>query len=251
LSLVVPLVELCLAGDASHDVMLEALATLANLTPSDLPVKFPWDKLVADYALLPFLSKLLVPGFSQDDVVLEVVLLVGALALEPKCAPLLASSRILRSLHALFQEKQHDSELTLQLLHTFYRLLRHRETYDELLYGGNSSGGIVPDLLLAADAPNIEVRRMCDMLMDLIVDRDCSETGMLGEVARLIRQRRFEIYNAEYLEALHDSRAIGTIGRGMGGLMRGDGYDGMMRGGEEKLGGRDVDDDDDVDDGDE
>lgn len=243
-SLVTPLLELCLAGDASHDVMLEALATLANLTPSDLPTKAPWDRLISEHALLPFLSKLLVPGFSQDDVVLEVVLLVGALALEPKCAPLIASSRILRSLHALFQEKQHDSELTLQLLFTLYRLMRHRETYEELLYGGNG-GGIVPDLLMAADAPNIEVRRMCDMLMDLIVDRDSSEAGVLGEFARLIRQRRFEIYNAEYLEILHES-ANGRGGRSMG-IMRADVYDGILRGGDEKL-RPDDDDDDDLDD---
>jgi hypothetical protein len=109
------------------------LGTLANPAPNDLPTKPSWDKLVVDHNLVPFLSKLLVPDFSQDDVVLEVVLFVGALALEPtQRAPLLATSRLLRPFHALFQEKQHDNELTLQLLYVFYRLLRRREAFDEI-----------------------------------------------------------------------------------------------------------------------
>lgn len=200
---VVPLIELCLHSD-SHDFAIEVLGTLANLTPSDLPTKASWDKLVADHALIPFLNKLLVPGFAQDDMVLEVVLFVSALALEPKCAPLIAASRLIRTFHALFQEKQHDNELTLQLLYAFYRLLRHRETLDEIVFGV----GFVPDLLLAADAPNIEVRRMCDVIMDFLLDHDVSASsgsgGGIGDFARLIRQRRFELHNAEYLEMIHE-----------------------------------------------
>ncbi|TMW57386.1 hypothetical protein Poli38472_003311 [Pythium oligandrum] len=195
---IVPLIELLVSTD-NHDFSIEVLGTLGNMTPNDLPIKASWDRIIADNNLIPFLSKLLVPGFSQDDMILEVVLFVGALALEPKAAPLLTASRLLRTFHSLFQEKQHDNELTLQLLYAFYRLLRHPETFDEIIYGI----GFVPDLLLAADAPNIEVRRMCDVVMDMILDHDVSQ-GAIGEFGRLIRQRRFEIQNAEYLEMLHD-----------------------------------------------
>ncbi|GMF42957.1 unnamed protein product [Phytophthora fragariaefolia] len=195
---VVSFIELCLNTD-NHDFSIEVLATLANMTPSDLPSKTSWDRLVTDHSLIPFLNKLLVPGFSQDDMILEVVLFVSALALEPKCAPLLSSSRLVRTFHSLFQEKQHDNELTLQLLYAFYRMLRHPETFEEILFGV----GFVPDLLLAADAPNIEVRRMCDVLMDLILDHDLNDGGAIGDFGHLIRQRRFEIHNAEYLEMIH------------------------------------------------
>lgn len=195
---VVPFLEFCVKTD-NHDFSIEVLGTLANMTPSDLPAKASWDRLVADHSLIPFLSKLLVPGFSQDDMVLEVVLFVSALALEPKCAPLISASRLIRTFHSLFQEKQHDNELTLQLLYAFYRLLRHPETLEEIIFGVS----FVPDLLLAADAPNIEVRRMCDVIMDFILDHDLSEGG-IGDFGRLIRQRRFEIHNAEYLEMIHE-----------------------------------------------
>ncbi|OWZ19116.1 Kinesin [Phytophthora megakarya] len=195
---VVPFIELCINAD-NHDFSIEVLATLANLTPNDLPSKTSWDRLVTDHSLIPLISKLLVPGFSQDDMILEVVLFVSTLALEPRCVPLLSSSRIVRTLLSLFQEKQHDNELTLQLLYAFYRLLRHTDTFEEILFGV----GFVPDLLLAADAPNIEVRRMCDVLMDLILDYDLSDAGTIGDFGHLIRQRRFEIHNAEYLEMIH------------------------------------------------
>uniref|UniRef100_K3X421 Kinesin-associated protein 3 n=1 Tax=Globisporangium ultimum (strain ATCC 200006 / CBS 805.95 / DAOM BR144) TaxID=431595 RepID=K3X421_GLOUD len=195
---IVSFIELCLNTD-NHDFSIEVLGTLANMTPGDLPAKAPWDRLVTDHSLIPFLNKLLVPGFSQDDMILEVVLFVSALALEPKCAPLLSASRLIRTFHSLFQEKQHDNELTLQLLYAFYRMLRHPETFDEIIFGVS----FVPDLLLAADAPNIEVRRMCDIIMDFILDHDLSE-GNIGEFGRLIRQRRFEIHNAEYLEMIHE-----------------------------------------------
>ncbi|DAZ95166.1 TPA: hypothetical protein N0F65_012420 [Lagenidium giganteum] len=195
---IVQFIEMCITTD-NHDFSVEVLGTLANMTPNDLPQKTSWDRLLVEHSLIPFLNKLLVPGFSQDDMILEVVLFVSALALEPKCAALLTTSRLIRTFHSLFQEKQHDHELMLQLLYAFYRMLRHPETFDEILYGV----GFVPDLLLAADAPNIEVRRMCDVLMDLILDQDISD-GNIGEFGRLIRQRRFEIHNAEYLEMVHE-----------------------------------------------
>ncbi|EQC25403.1 hypothetical protein SDRG_16730 [Saprolegnia diclina VS20] len=195
---VMPLLELAQGSD-NHDLVVEILGTLGNMTPNDLPAKTTWDKLLTQsVSVIPFLSKLLVRGFSQDDVVLQVVMFVSALMLEPKCAPLITSSRIVRSFHLIFQDKQNDCELTLQLLFCIYRMLRHPETLDDILYGCN----MLPDLLLAADSANIEVRRMCDAVLDVIIDHDIHE-GEVGEFGRQIRRRRFEIHNAEYLSMLH------------------------------------------------
>ncbi|ETW00855.1 hypothetical protein H310_07381 [Aphanomyces invadans] len=195
---VVPLLELAQSSD-NHDFVVEILGVLGNLTPNDLPAKTSWDKILAQYyTVIPFLNKLLVPGFSQDDIVLQVIMFVSALMLEPKCAPLITSSRLVRSFHTVFQDKQTDHEIMLQLLFCFYRMLRHPETLDEVLYGTN----MLPDLLLAADATNAEVRRMCDSVLDVILDHDIHE-GEVGEFGRQIRRRRFEIHNAEYWNMMH------------------------------------------------
>lgn len=42
--------------------------------------------------------KLLVPGFAEDDIVLEVIMLVGVIAAEPNCASIIAGSKIIRML---------------------------------------------------------------------------------------------------------------------------------------------------------
>ena len=46
------------------------LGTLNNLTALDLPKGIGWVDVLSNYALAPFLTKLLVPGMAQNDVVL-------------------------------------------------------------------------------------------------------------------------------------------------------------------------------------
>ncbi|CAN0034437.1 unnamed protein product, partial [Hapterophycus canaliculatus] len=94
-----PLVEplLDLATDTeSHELLVEVLGTLNNLTALDLPKGIGWVDVLSNYALAPFLTKLLVPGMAQDDVVLEVVVLAGVMAQDPQAASLLAGSRLIR-----------------------------------------------------------------------------------------------------------------------------------------------------------
>lgn len=53
-------------------VALQVLGTLNNLTALDLPKGVEWVDVLSNYALAPFLTKLLVPGMAQNDIVLEV-----------------------------------------------------------------------------------------------------------------------------------------------------------------------------------
>lgn len=52
--------------------LVQVLGTLNNLTALDLPKGIGWVDVLSNYALAPFLTKLLVPGMAQNDVVLEV-----------------------------------------------------------------------------------------------------------------------------------------------------------------------------------
>merc|ERR1719449_324509 len=76
---------------------IEVLGTLANCCPSRHlnAAKIPWTR-VCDAGLLDLLVRLLVVGLSEDDVVLECVMLVGVLALDPQIAPTLAVSKAFR-----------------------------------------------------------------------------------------------------------------------------------------------------------
>ena len=74
----------------NHDFLLETLGTVAHL---DLP-RLSFAKILSQHDFVEFLLKHLVPGFTDDDIVLEVVMILGTVASDPKAATLLANSRL-------------------------------------------------------------------------------------------------------------------------------------------------------------
>lgn len=145
-----------------QDVLVEVAGTLANFTPLDLPRGTSLREIAAEYGVAELLRNYLVPNFAEDDTVMHVVMLIGALALDPDCAPLLAGSRLPVLLHDVLRgapalpvpptgplssyslpcrpssaspAKQDDLEVMLQVLHTTCRLLRHKDTAEDLAYG--------------------------------------------------------------------------------------------------------------------
>nr|CCA26595.1 kinesinassociated protein putative [Albugo laibachii Nc14] len=207
--LVVPLIELCVSHQEKHEFLIEILAILANLTPEDLAPKLSWDQLLLDHSLAPFITKLLVPGFSQDDVILEVVQWISTLCLEPKTIPLLVTPRFIRMLYAIFHGKAQDQELTQQLLFVFYRLLRYPETFDQIM----DSLDLISDLVARASAPTLDLERTFELLMDLVVNMEMQRCGKIGQYGERIRQFRFDLHNAEYLEIINDSMEASTLSR--------------------------------------
>jgi hypothetical protein len=53
---------------------------LANMTVYDLPATSNWAKLLRDYGLLNTFCKMLVPGMAQNDLLLEIVMIISAVA---------------------------------------------------------------------------------------------------------------------------------------------------------------------------
>ena len=63
-----------------HDLLVEVIGCLANMTVYDLPATSNWAKLTRSYNLLSMFAKMLVPGMSQNDLVLEIIMLVSTIA---------------------------------------------------------------------------------------------------------------------------------------------------------------------------
>jgi hypothetical protein len=63
---------------------MKVLGCLANMTIYDLPATSNWSKLVGDYKLLSLFSKFLSPGMVQNDILLEIVMLIGNIASDPQ-----------------------------------------------------------------------------------------------------------------------------------------------------------------------
>ena len=68
-----------------------------------------------------------------DDVVLEVVILIGTVCADAPAALMLATEGVVQLLIDLLNAKQEDDEVVLQIVYVFYQLVLHPETNDILI----------------------------------------------------------------------------------------------------------------------
>nr|XP_019956858.1 PREDICTED: kinesin-associated protein 3 [Paralichthys olivaceus] len=81
-------------AEEEEEWVLECLGTLANLTIPDLD----WELVLKEYNLVPYLKDRLKPGSAEDDLILEVVIMIGTVSMDDACAAMLAKSGIIPAL---------------------------------------------------------------------------------------------------------------------------------------------------------
>ncbi len=91
------LIGMSLKMQNSHEFLVESLAIVANCCLPDVI----YADLILKHSLLDFLIKQLVPSFADDDIVLQVVMLLGTLANDPKAAQPLSHQRLISNLYGL------------------------------------------------------------------------------------------------------------------------------------------------------
>lgn len=168
----------------NSSVLVETMGTIACLTPADLSKSDSFGHIILEHDLIEFLHKHLLPGFSEDDVLLEVIILVGQFCLDDDAARLLCSSPLVKLIYDVLHEKQDDSEIVLQILYSFHRLLRHPGTGHALLYETQ----MPRDVCELLEHENAVVRVMADNLLDLVVDHDEANEKTMDINRRLARR---------------------------------------------------------------
>ncbi len=152
------LVTMAKKSEENPDFLVEALGTLANLnmpnfdwylSASDSLTENSRDTILVEYGLMEILTQYMGSSNTDDDILLESVILIGTTLTDPKTASVYSSSPIIPKLidillsttylflsflfPFIFPGKQEDDEIVLQAIYTFYRLLHHRETKKFLL----------------------------------------------------------------------------------------------------------------------
>uniref|UniRef100_A0A8C6YU06 Kinesin associated protein 3 n=1 Tax=Nothoprocta perdicaria TaxID=30464 RepID=A0A8C6YU06_NOTPE len=120
-----------ISNDEEEEFVIECLGTLANLTLPDLD----WELVLKEYTLVPYLKDKLKPGSAEDDLVLEVVIMIGTVSMDDSCAALLAKSGIIPALIELLNEAP---AYLIDLMHD----------------------------------KNAEIRKVCDNTLDIIAEYD-------------------------------------------------------------------------------
>ncbi|XP_059503830.1 kinesin-associated protein 3a isoform X4 [Stegostoma tigrinum] len=147
-------------SNESEEFVIECLGTLANLTIPNLD----WKLVLEEYKLVPFLKDKLKPGSTEDDLVLEVVIMIGTVSMDDSCAAMLAKSGIIPALIELLNAKQEDDEFVCQIVYVFYQMVFHQATRDVIIKETQAPAYLI-DLM---HDKNAEIRKVCDNTLDII-----------------------------------------------------------------------------------
>ncbi|KAG8436493.1 hypothetical protein GDO86_007550 [Hymenochirus boettgeri] len=181
-----------ITNDEEEEFVIECLGTLANLTINDLD----WELVLKEYKLVPYLKDKLKPGSAEDDLVLEVVIMIGTVSMDDSCAALLAKSGIIPALIELLNAQQEDDEFVCQIVYVFYQMVFHQATRDVIIKETQAPAYLI-DLM---HDKNAEIRKVCDNTLDIIAEYD-------EEWAKKIQSEKFRWHNSQWLEMV-ESRQL-------------------------------------------
>ncbi len=145
---------------------VECLGILGNLTIPDLD----YERVLKEYELVPWMLERLRPpsggsgGRGDDDLVLEVVVLLGTCASDASAAMLICKSGLLSAMIELLKAKQEDDEMVLQVVYVFHLLCSHDSTRGYILKETDAVAYLI-DLM---HDKNPQVQKVCDATLDLI-----------------------------------------------------------------------------------
>ncbi|XP_055896459.1 kinesin-associated protein 3-like isoform X2 [Biomphalaria glabrata] len=176
----------------NEEFSLECLGILGNLTIPELD----YELILKEYNLIPWIKGKLQSGSAEDDVVLDVVILVGTVCSDDACAKLLADSNIIHLLIELLNAKQEDDEVVCQIVYVFYQMIFHEATR-EIIIKETQAPAYLIDLM---HDKNAEIRSVCDNTLDMIGEFD-------EEWATKIQLEKFRWHNSQWLEMV-ESRQV-------------------------------------------
>ncbi|KAJ3599663.1 hypothetical protein NHX12_033619 [Muraenolepis orangiensis] len=180
-----------ISEDEPEEFVIECLGTLANLTVPDLD----WELVLKEYNLVPYLKDRLKPGSAEDDLILEVVIMIGTISMDDAGATMLAEAGVIPALIELLNAQQEDDEFVCQIVYVFYQMVFHQVTRDIIIKDTQAPAYLV-DLM---HDKNTEIRKVCDNTLDIVAE--CDE-----EWGKKIQSEKFRWHNSQWLEMVENQQ---------------------------------------------
>ncbi|KAM9762921.1 kinesin-associated protein 3a [Menidia menidia] len=184
-----------ISDGGAEEFVIECLGTLANLTIPNLD----WALVLKEYNLVPYLKDRLKPGSAEDDLILEVVIMMGTVSTDDSCAAMLAKSGIIPALIELLNARQEDDEFVCQIIYVFYQMVFHKATRDVIIKDTQAPAYLI-DLM---HDNNTAIRKVCDNTLDIIAEYD-------EQWGKKIQTEKFRWYNSQWLEMVENRQLDGT-----------------------------------------
>lgn len=160
-----------------------------------LDAEIVWNKLLPNSPILEYIQKHLVVGYSEDDVLLECVMLTGTLTCSESTSSLIANTPIVKLLDSLLSEKQEDDEIVMQIIHTYHKMLHFVPTRKLIL----QETRVINYLLELLQDNNPRIKQLADSVLALI--QDCDDS-----YREEIKSHRFSLYNQEWITSIQQSK---------------------------------------------
>jgi hypothetical protein len=176
------ILELTKQSGDNTDLQIELIGTLVYINIEK------WDTVLSETDFLDFIHGNLVSDYSEDDLVLETIMLIGTMCRSEKCAEAIAKSYIIGMLHELLGAKQEDDEMVQQILFTYHRLLYFQVTREMML----EKTHIVNIILELLNDKNPNIRKLVNSTLDLVQLHD-------EMWKKEIKTKKFEMHNEVYL----------------------------------------------------
>ncbi|XP_004929289.2 kinesin-associated protein 3 isoform X2 [Bombyx mori] len=187
------------SGETSEEFHIECMGTLSNiLNPENIDIY----AVVERYNLIPCIMKILDPeSGSSEELLLEGVVMAGAVAAESRAAGALVRAGAGPALVVALRTHQADDEHVLQTVFAFRQLLSHPKAAEHLVSQTEAPAYLI-DLM---QDKNAEIRKMCDSCLDII-------SQMQNEWAARIKVERFRCHNGQWLSVVETLGAEGGAG---------------------------------------
>lgn len=184
------ILELTKQSGDNTDLQIELIGTLVYINSEK------WDVYLTEGDFLDFVHSNLVSDYSEDDLVLETIMLIGTMCRSEKCADAIANSYVIGMLHELLGAKQEDDEMVQQILYTYHRLLYYRVTREIML----EQTQIVNVILELLNDKNPNIRKLVNSTLDLVQLHD-------EMWKQEIKIKKFEMHNEVYLGLMEEYEA--------------------------------------------
>jgi hypothetical protein len=132
---------------------------------------------------------------AQNDVVLEIIMLIGSIATDAPACSILAQGNLIPTLYQLMKDKSDDTEILLQSLNCFDKLLYSQASREVVMYNTRIFADIIESLTHRSAA----VRAMAEKMSVFVLEHDRKADGSVGQLGKQVIKRRFESYNKVWL----------------------------------------------------
>eukprot|EP00040_Diaphanoeca_grandis_P026391 m.147705 g.147705 ORF g.147705 m.147705 type:complete len:748 (+) comp30555_c0_seq2:224-2467(+) len=180
------LVEAAVTNPTNESMLVEILGVLGNLTFSK--------ELLLKYDVVGFVIQGFAPAAYDDDIVLQLIILVGAILSDEDCAELVATSGVTPDLDNILNTRDHDDEIVLQIVYVYYKLLYFKATRTVVMESADTMD-TMEYLLRLMDDDNAEIKKVCNGALEIAMQFD-------DEIAERVKEMKFEAHNGGWITAM-------------------------------------------------